>query len=47
MLYRGRNAIERMPCRLKDDRRIATRHDKLADNFLGAVYIVASITCWL
>ena len=44
VLYRGRNAIERMFCRLKDYRRIATRYDKLADNFLGAVYIVASIT---
>src|SRR5215204_3873712 len=28
-LYRGRNAIERMFCRLKDFRRIATRYDRL------------------
>ncbi len=28
--YRKRNAIERMFCRLKDFRRIATRYDKLA-----------------
>jgi transposase len=27
-LYRDRNAIERMFCRLKDDRRIATHYDK-------------------
>ena len=47
VLYRGRNAVERMFCRLKDYRRIATRYDKLANNFLGAVYIVAAVTCWL
>ena len=47
MLYRARNAVERMFCRLKDYRRIATRCDKLADKFLAAVYIVASVTCWL
>ena len=32
-LYRGRNAIERMFCRLKDFRRIATRYDRLATKF--------------
>ena len=32
----GRNLIERMFCRLKDFRRIATRYDKLARNFLAA-----------
>ena len=47
VLYLGRNAVERMFCRLKDYRRIATRYDKLADNFLSAVYIVASVTYWL
>jgi len=26
-LYKGRNAVERMFCRLKDYRRIATRYD--------------------
>ena len=34
LLYRNRNAIERMFGRLKDFRRIATRYDRLADNFL-------------
>jgi transposase len=34
-LYKSRNAVERMFCRLKDYRRIATRYDKLATNFLG------------
>ena len=44
---RGRNAVERPFCRLKDHRRIAIRYDKPADDFLSAVYIVASATCWL
>ncbi|MET4260938.1 transposase [Bradyrhizobium sp. S3.12.5] len=35
--YGGRNVIERCFCRLKDFRRIATRYDKLARNFLAAV----------
>ena len=37
--YKGRNLIERMFCRLKDFRRIATRYDKRADTFL-------SPSCW-
>lgn len=45
--YRGRNVIERMFCRLKDFRRIATRYDKLARNFLAAVLIAAMIAYWL
>ncbi len=44
--YKGRNVIERMFCRLKDFRRIATRYDKRADTFLSAVLIVAAITWW-
>ena len=47
MLYRDRNAIERMFCRLKDYRRISTRYDKLATNFLGAIHLAAAITFWL
>ncbi|MDG5487391.1 IS5 family transposase [Sphingomonas sp. BGYR3] len=46
-LYKGRNAVERMFCRLKDYRRIATRYDKLATNFLSAVYLAAAVTWWL
>ena len=44
--YRSRNAIERMFCRLKDFRRIATRYDKRADNFLSAVLLAATVTWW-
>ena len=45
--YRNRNVIERMFCRLKDFRRIATRYDKRADNFLAAILIAASLVWWL
>jgi transposase len=47
VLYRNRNAIERMFCRLKDFRRIATRYDKLAVNFLAAICIAATVSYWL
>ena len=47
VLYRSRNAIERMFCRLKDFRCIATRYDRLAINFLAAVRIAAVVSYWL
>jgi len=46
-LYRDRNAIERMFCRLKDFRRIATRYDRLAINYLAAVCLAATVCYWL
>ena len=46
-LYRNRNAIERMFGRLKDLRRIATRYDRLAHNFLAAVCLAATLCYWL
>ena len=46
-LYKGRNAIERMFCRLKDCRRLATRYDKLAANFLANIHLAAAIMWWL
>jgi hypothetical protein len=45
--YRHRNKIERMFCRLKDARRIATRDEKCANNFLSVVCLVALISFWL
>jgi putative transposase len=45
--YKGRNVIERMLCRLKDFRRIATRYDKRADIFLSAILLAAAITWWI
>jgi len=47
LLYRNRNAIERMFCRLKDFRCVATRHDHNAVTFLAAVCIAAVISYWL
>ena len=44
--YKLRNRIERMFCRLKDFRRIATRYDKRADTFLSAVFIAATLAWW-
>jgi transposase len=46
-LYRNRNAIERMFCRLKDFRRVATRYDRNSANFLAAVCIAATVSYWL
>jgi transposase len=45
--YRDRHLIENAFCRLKDFRRIATRYDKLAANFLSAVAITALIVFWV
>ena len=45
-LYRQRNLIERFFCNLKQFRRIATRFEKLARNFLAAVAL-ASTRLWL
>jgi transposase len=45
--YEGRNVIERCFYRLKDFRRIATRYDKLARNFLAAVQLAAIVAYWI
>ena len=47
VLYRQRNLIERMFGRLKDFRRIATRYDKLARNFLAGITLAATVTWWI
>lgn len=44
--YRRRNLIERMFCRIKDWRRIATRYDRLARNYLSALALVAIACFW-
>lgn len=46
-LYRQRHKIENLFARLKDWRRIATRYDKLARNFLSGAYLAAIFACWL
>jgi transposase len=45
-IYRQRNQVERFFCRLKHFRRVATRFDKLARNFLACV-LLASTRIWL
>ena len=45
--YRDRNRVERMWCRLKDFRRVATRYDKLARNYLSGALIAATCAYWL
>lgn len=45
-LYRKRHRIENMFGRLKDWRRIATRYDRTARNFLSAVALAATLSFW-
>src|SRR5271170_7043928 len=44
--YKRRNVIERMFCKLKNWRRIATRYDRLAQNYLSGLALAAIITAW-
>jgi transposase len=44
--YKQRHRIENAFCRLKDFRRIATRYDRLARNFLASICLVAAIVWW-
>ena len=44
--YRRRNLIERLFARLKNWRRIATRYDRLAQNYLSALALVAIVIAW-
>ena len=43
VLYKARPAIENFFARLKQWRAIATRYDKTACNFLGAIHLVSAI----
>ncbi len=45
--YNKRNMIERMFCRLKDWRRIATRYDRKIQTFLAAITIAAIVSWWI
>ena len=45
-LYKARHLIENFFAKLKQYRAIATRYDKRATHFLGAVHLAASII-WL
>jgi putative transposase len=46
-LYKLRWRIESAFNRLKDFRRIATRYDKLARNYLAAVCLTATLVWWI
>jgi transposase len=45
--YRERHRIENAFSRLKDFRRIATRYDKLARNYLASVCLAAALVWWI
>lgn len=45
--YKDRHPIENAFCRLKNFRRVATRYDKLAANFLSDVALVTALAFWL
>ena len=44
--YRRRNVIERLFCKLKNWRRIATRYDRYAQNYLSGLALAALIIEW-
>ena len=45
-LYKARHLVENFFVKLKQYRAIATRYDKRATNFLGAIYLAATVV-WL
>ncbi len=46
-IYRRRNVIERLFCRLKNWRRIATQYDRHASNYLAGLALVAAVAEWI
>jgi transposase len=44
--YRRRNRIERLFGHLKNWRRVATRYDRLACNYLAAIALVSCVIAW-
>ena len=44
--YKRRNIVERFFCKLKNWRRIATRYDRLARNYMAAIALAAIIIKW-
>jgi transposase len=46
LAYRHRNLIERLFCRLKNWRRVATRYDRLARNYLAGLALISIVTEW-
>ncbi|MXO69488.1 IS5 family transposase [Altererythrobacter marinus] len=46
-IYRPRNVVERMFCRFKDWRRVATRFDRNIKTLMATIAIAAFVTWWL
>jgi transposase len=46
-IYKQRNIVERMFCRFKDWRRVATRYDRNIKTFMATVAIAATVIWWL
>ena len=46
-VYAKRHVIERMFCRLKDWRRVATRYDRKASTFLATITIAVIVSWWI
>ena len=46
-VYRRRNLIERLFCRLKNWRRLATRYDRMARNYIAALALVSVVLEWI
>ena len=44
--YKRRNIVERFFCKLKNWRRIATRYDHLARNYMAAIALAAIVIEW-
>lgn len=45
VIYKQRNVVERMFCRFKDWRCIATRFDRNLKNFMGDISLAAAVIC--
>ena len=45
--YKDRHLVENAFCRLNDFRRVATRYDKLARNYLSGVALATALAFWL
>ena len=46
-IYKQRNVVERMFCRFKDWRRVATRFHRNVKNFMATIAIAAIVIWWL
>jgi transposase len=46
-IYKQRNVVERMFCRFKDWRRVATRFDRNIKTFMATIAIAATVIWWL